>query len=85
MKPVSASSSNILDTKSIISGWESARRKDRPPVLSTDLLETFGGEWATYRLGHPGRVRHVEIDTNHFKGNFPHSFSLEGMLVRNPF
>ena len=33
------------------------------------------------RLGAPGLVRRVEIDTNHYKGNFPESASLEGCFA----
>lgn len=47
-------------------GWETRRR--RGP----------GHDWAIVRLGAPGVVSRVEIDTNHFKGNYPESASLEG-------
>jgi allantoicase len=33
------------------------------------------------RLGAPGIVRRIEIDTNHFKGNYPESASVEGCLA----
>jgi allantoicase len=46
-------------------GWETRRR--RGP----------GHDWCVVRLGAPGRVSHVEVDTSHFKGNFPESCSLE--------
>jgi allantoicase len=51
-------------------GWETRRR--RAP----------GHDWAIVRLGAPGRLTRVEIDTNHFKGNYPDSASLEGCLAR---
>ena len=35
------------------------------------------------RLGHPGVVARIEIDTNHFKGNYPDRASLEGALAPN--
>jgi allantoicase len=47
-------------------GWETKRR--RGP----------GHDWAIIRLGAPGVIARVEIDTNHFKGNYPDSASLEG-------
>lgn len=50
-------------------GWETKRR--RGP----------GHDWLIVRLGAPGRVKRVEIDTNHFKGNYPDSASLEGCLA----
>ena len=49
-------------------GWETRRR--RGP----------GHDWAIVRLGSPGTISRVEIDTNHFKGNYPESAALEGVL-----
>lgn len=40
-------------------GWETARR--RGP----------GNDWVVLALGRPGRVQRIEIDTAHFKGNYP--------------
>ena len=40
-------------------GWETRRR--RGP----------GNDWTIVRLGRPGSIRRVEIDTDHFKGNAP--------------
>ena len=50
-------------------GWETKRR--RGP----------GYDWLILRLGGSGRIRKVEIDTNHFKGNYPDSASLEGCFT----
>jgi allantoicase len=47
-------------------GWET-RRKRRP-----------GFDWIVVRLGRPGTVEKIEVDTNHFKGNFPESCMIEG-------
>jgi len=46
-------------------GWETRRR--RGP----------GDDWALIRLGRPGALLRAEVDTTHFKGNFPESCSLE--------
>jgi allantoicase len=46
-------------------GWETKRR--RGP----------GHDWCVVRLGTVGTIRRVEVDTAHFKGNFPESCSLE--------
>jgi len=46
-------------------GWETKRR--RGP----------GHDWVIIRLGIAGVLRQVEVDTSHFKGNFPESCSLE--------
>ena len=50
-------------------GWETKRR--RGP----------GYDWLILRLGTAGCIRRIEIDTNHFKGNFPDSASIEGTLA----
>ena len=46
-------------------GWETKRR--RGP----------GHDWCVIQLGARGEIRRVEVDTAHFKGNFPESCSLE--------
>ncbi|KAM9354909.1 allantoicase [Pholidichthys leucotaenia] len=61
-------------------GWETARRLDRPKILKADergILQVPGWEWAIFRLGHPGHISSIEVDTNHFKGNFPDSCRIE--------
>ncbi len=50
-------------------GWETRRR--RGP----------GSDWAIVRLGASGTVSRIEIDTNHFKGNFPDTCKLEACLA----
>jgi allantoicase len=52
-------------------GWETARR--RGP----------GHDWVILALGHAGTVTHVEIDTAHFKGNYPDSGSLQAALLED--
>jgi len=54
---------------SMADGWETRRR--RGP----------GYDWAILRLGHRGRIDHIEIDTAHFKGNYPYQVSVHGALV----
>ena len=51
---------------SMAEGWETRRRRGA------------GHDWAVVKLGAAGRVEKVEIDTAHFKGNYPESASLEG-------
>ncbi len=46
-------------------GWETARR--RGP----------GNDWVILALGHSGTISAVEVDTAHFKGNYPERVSLE--------
>ncbi|XP_020372409.1 allantoicase [Rhincodon typus] len=65
-------------------GWETARRLDRPTILKVDdqgILQVPGCEWAVFRLGHPGVITHIDIDTSHFKGNFPDSCKIEGCSI----
>src|ERR1051326_5818550 len=50
-------------------GWETRRR--RPP----------GFDWCVIRLGLPGIIRGVVVDTAHFKGNYPEHCSLEACAV----
>ena len=45
------------------------------------MVRGAGHDWVVVQLGAPGVVHRVEIDTNHFKGNFPESASLEGCLA----
>ncbi|MEE6476723.1 hypothetical protein FKM82_011193 [Ascaphus truei] len=65
-------------------GWETARRLDRPPILKADskgILQVPGNEWTIFRLGHPGLIIHIEIDTNHFKGNAPNSCKIDACVL----
>ncbi|XP_016054692.1 PREDICTED: probable allantoicase [Miniopterus natalensis] len=70
--------------KSAADGWVTARRPDRPPVLESgedgELLVP-GGEWAVFRLAHPGVITQIEVDTTHFKGNSPASCTLDGCIL----
>jgi allantoicase len=47
-------------------GWETKRR--RGP----------GNDWIILKLGLPGTLRKIEVDTNHFKGNYPDMCSIDG-------
>ncbi|KAF5307651.1 hypothetical protein FQR65_LT06706 [Abscondita terminalis] len=80
---------NLIKTqpgKSMADGWETARRLDRPSILKTDengILELPGNEWAIFKLGAVGYVSHIQVDTAFFKGNFPDSVKIEGVLLEN--
>jgi len=50
-------------------GWETRRRR------------TPGHDWCVVRLGLPGVVRGVVVDTAFFRGNYPEHCSLEGTAV----
>lgn len=47
-------------------GWETKRR--RGP----------GHDWAIIRLGHRGILKHLIVDTQHFKGNYPDTCEILG-------
>ncbi len=47
-------------------GWETRRRRG------------LGNDWVVLKLGRSGTITRIELDTTHFKGNFPESCSLEG-------
>ncbi len=48
-------------------GWETKRRRDPGP------------DWSIVKLATQGNVEKVVVDTYHFKGNFPDTFTLEGI------
>ena len=57
------------DARNMGDGWETKRR--RGP----------GHDWTIVRLGAPGTIDRVEVDTRHFKGNAPGACSLDGCLM----
>jgi allantoicase len=46
-------------------GWETKRRRGA------------GHDWCVIKLGTAGRITRVEVDTSHFKGNYPESCMIE--------
>ena len=50
-------------------GWETRRRR------------TPGFDWCIIRLGLPGIIRGIVVDTSFFRGNYPDHFSLEGCAL----
>jgi allantoicase len=53
-------------------GWETRRRR------------TPGHDWAIIRLGIPGIVRGVVIDTSFYTGNYPEQASIDGCFFEGP-
>ncbi|MEZ5477515.1 MAG: allantoicase [Thiolinea sp.] len=51
-------------------GWETRRRREP------------GNDWAILQLGHLGIIKAIEIDTAHFKGNYPDQCSLQAACVQ---
>jgi allantoicase len=59
--------SNILEKHeplSMADGWETRRRREP------------GNDWGVLALSKAAQVEKIIVDTKHFKGNFPHLFSL---------
>ena len=54
-------------------GWESRRR--RSPRLDEDF------DWCIIRLGMPGEIKGIVVDTAYFRGNFPSHCSLDACTV----
>lgn len=57
--------------KNMGEGWESRRR--RGP----------GNDWVIVELGQAGMINRLEIDTHHFKGNYPDRCMVEGICWPN--
>jgi allantoicase len=53
-------------------GWETRRRREP------------GHDWCVVRLGLPGIIRGVVIDTAYFRGNYPESASLQACSIDDP-
>ena len=56
-------------SKGMHDGWETRRR--RGP----------GHDWAIIKLGLPGSIHRIEVDTSHFKGNYPDGCSIDAVTV----
>ena len=53
-------------------GWETRRRREP------------GGDWAILALGAAGIAQAIEVDTAHFKGNYPDRCSLQAAKIPSP-
>ena len=58
-------SDKYTDRGKWMDGWESRRKR------------TAGNDWCILRLGKPGVIKELDIDTNHFVGNFPSQASVD--------
>jgi len=56
-------------------GWESRRKREPPPAH----------DWCIIKLGEPGSIRGVVIDTAHFNGNHPEACSIDAAEFPNSF
>jgi allantoicase len=53
-------------------GWETRRRRH---------VDHESHDWCVIRLGAPGVVRGVDVDTSFFKGNYPASCAIDGCAL----
>ena len=60
-------------------GWETRRRRGVSAEQPWPTEEDH--DWALIRLGAPGVIRGIVVDTAHFRGNYPQAVSVEGASV----
>jgi allantoicase len=68
-------------------GWETARQPRRPAVYqkgADGLMVLPGCDWSVLKLGVPGNISQIEVDTHFYKGNYPESCTIEGCLIARP-
>lgn len=53
----------------IVDGWETRRRR------------SGSADWALVRLGAPGRIDTIDVDTRHFTGNHPETARVEALAA----
>ncbi|RYJ29593.1 allantoicase [Streptomyces sp. L-9-10] len=59
----------------IMDGWETRRR--RGSGAGSPHPTDADHDWALVRLGAPGVIRGIVVDTAHFRGNYPQAVSVE--------
>ena len=52
-------------------GWETRRRRDN------------GNDFLIIKLGMPGKINLINLDTSYFNGNQPHAAQVEGCFSKN--
>ncbi|MFD5983926.1 allantoicase [Streptomyces cyaneofuscatus] len=63
----------------IMDGWETRRRRGADASQPFPAPEDH--DWAIVRLGAPGIVRGLIVDTAHFRGNYPQRVSVQAAAV----
>ena len=72
--PVDASDRFFGEPRNLLMPYEAANMGDG---WETKRRRTPGHDWCVIRLGIEGVIKRVEVDTRHFKGNYPDSCSVE--------
>ncbi|WP_338118351.1 allantoicase [Streptomyces coryli] len=63
----------------VMDGWETRRRRGVSAGQPWPTADDH--DWALVRLGAPGVIRGVVVDTAHFRGNMPQAVSIEATSV----
>ncbi|MGW2176533.1 allantoicase [Streptomyces sp. NPDC001732] len=63
----------------IMDGWETRRRRGADADHPFPAPEEH--DWALIRLGAPGIIRGIVVDTAHFRGNYPQRVSVQAASV----
>lgn len=50
-------------------------------LFKTNKIALLGQEWAVFKLGFPGKINQIFIDTHLFKGNYPDCIKVEGTYL----
>ncbi|WP_132901848.1 MULTISPECIES: allantoicase [unclassified Streptomyces] len=63
----------------IMDGWETRRRRGADAEHPFPAVDEH--DWALIRLGAPGIIRGIVVDTAHFRGNYPQRVSVQAACV----
>ncbi|WP_320778441.1 allantoicase [Streptomyces sp. CRN 30] len=63
----------------VMDGWETRRRRGASAGHPWPTADDH--DWALVRLGAPGVIHGIVVDTAHFRGNHPQAVSVEGVTV----
>ncbi|WUH89963.1 allantoicase [Streptomyces sp. NBC_00433] len=63
----------------VMDGWETRRRRGASAAVPHP--DAADHDWALIRLGTPGVIRAIVVDTAHFRGNYPHAVSVEAVAA----
>ncbi|MCX4449123.1 allantoicase [Streptomyces sp. NBC_01789] len=63
----------------IMDGWETRRRRGADAEHPFPAIDEH--DWALIRLGAPGIIRGIVVDTAHFRGNYPQRVSVQAACV----